>query len=172
MTVSAVGTAMAMSDAQAEVFINVALVAIVVPTALTVIPASRLSDRFGRKALIYAACALGAVGLAVVVVAPNVTIAVGALMVVGVGAGAFLAVDWALMTDIIPKATSGRFMGISNVGTAMAGPLTLIVAGPILDWLYTFDPGASPRAAYAVGVGFFILAALLLRPVDPAPRLD
>ena len=38
-------------------------------------------------------------------------------------AGAFLAVDWALMTDIIPKATAGRYMGILNAGTAMAGPV-------------------------------------------------
>ncbi len=43
-----------------------------------------------------------------------------------VGAGAFLAVDWALMTDIIPKASSGRYMGMSNVATASAGALALI----------------------------------------------
>jgi MFS family permease len=161
---------MDMSTNEAELFINVALIAVVVPTALSVIPASRLSDRYGRKALIYAACALGAAGVAVVVVAPSIPVAVGALVFVGIGAGAFLAVDWALMTDIIPKATSGRFMGISNVGTAMAGPVVLLVAGPILDWVYTFDPAASPRAAYAVSVVFFILAAILLRPVDPTPR--
>ena len=28
-----------------------------------------------------------------------------------------LAVDWALMTDIIPKAATGRYMGLSNVAT-------------------------------------------------------
>ena len=46
-----------------------------------------------------------------------------ALIPVGISAGTFLAVDWALMTDIIPKATSGRYMGISNVATAASGPL-------------------------------------------------
>lgn len=161
---------MRMPAGEAERFITVALVAVVVPTALTVIPASRLSDRFGRKALIYASCGCGAAGLAVVVVAPGVPLALFGLMFVGAAAGAFLAVDWALMTDIIPKATTGRYMGISNVGTAMAGPAALLVAGPVLDVVNGFAPAAGPRAAYLVGVGFFLLSAVLLRPVDATPR--
>jgi predicted MFS family arabinose efflux permease len=51
--------------------------------------------------------------------APTFQLAVVALIPVGVAAGAFLAVDWALMTDIIPKVTTGRYMGISNVGTTV-----------------------------------------------------
>ena len=47
--------------------------------------------------------------------------------------GLFLSADWALMSDVIPKATSGRYMGILNAGTAMAGPVFIIVAGPIQD---------------------------------------
>jgi hypothetical protein len=38
-------------------------------------------------------------------------IALVALIGIGVSSGSFLAVDWALMTDIIPKATTGRYMG-------------------------------------------------------------
>jgi MFS family permease len=162
--------AFGMDDGEAGAFINVALIAVVVPTALTVIPAARLSDRIGRKPLIYTACALGAGGLAVVVVAPSVGIAIAALAFVGVGAGAFLAVDWALMTDIIPKRTPGRFMGISNVGTAMAGPVAALIGGVVLDVTARTDLAASPRAAYLVGVVFFVLAAVALRPVDPTPR--
>ena len=52
--------------------------------------------------------------------APSVPFAfLGALL--SGSAGMFLAVDWALMTDIIPKASSGRYMGLSNVATASAG---------------------------------------------------
>ena len=142
----------------------------IVPTALTVIPAARLSDRIGRKAVIYGACVLGGVGLAVVALAPGIEIALVALAFVGVGAGAFLAVDWALMTDIIPKATAGRFMGISNVGTAMAGPVAALLGGLAMDLVARTDLAASPRAAYVVGVLFFVIAAVLLRPVDPTRR--
>jgi MFS family permease len=163
---------MALSDGDAALFINVALIAVVVPTALTVIPAARLSDRYGRKALIYTACAMGAAGLLVVALAPNIWVAVIALAFVGVGAGAFLAVDWALMTDIIPKATTGRYMGISNVGTAVAGPLAAVLSGVTLDTVNRVDPAAGPRAAYLIGVGFFVVSAVLLQPVDPTRRED
>ena len=52
---------------------------------------------------------------------------------VGVGGGSFLAVDWALMTDIIPKASAGRFMGISNVATATNGVVAGLVGYFIVD---------------------------------------
>ncbi|MEA2623708.1 MAG: hypothetical protein QOH61_2618 [Chloroflexota bacterium] len=162
--------AFGMDDRAAGEFINVALIFVVVPTALTVVPAARLSDRLGRKPLIYAACAFGAVGLLVVALTPSIEAALVALSVVGIGAGAFLAVDWALMTDIIPKGTPGRFMGISNVGTAMAGPVAALLGGVVMDAVAKTNRAASPRAAYLVGVAFFVLAAVALRPVDPTPR--
>jgi MFS family permease len=97
-------------------------------------------------------------------------VALPGLVAVGIGAGAFLAVDWALMTDIIPRESAGRYMGISNVGTALAGPIPAIAGGLLLDAVFRLDPAASPRVAYAVGIVLFVLAAVLLRPVDPASR--
>jgi MFS family permease len=92
---------------------------------------------------------------------------------VGIGFGTFIAVDWALMTDIIPKQTTGRYMGISNVATAIAGPTSLVLGGIIIalvNSLVSF--GAGPRAALALGAVLFILCAVLLRPVDPRRRED
>jgi MFS family permease len=159
-----------LDDKSAGATIPIALIGVVIPTALVVMPAARLSDRLGRKPIIYLACVCGAVGLSITALAPSIPIAIIGLMVVGAGAGAFLAVDWALMTDIIPKRTSGRYMGISNVGTAMAGPVAAIVGGIAMDAAARSDFAASPRAAYAVAAGFFVVAALLLRPVDPTPH--
>jgi MFS family permease len=161
---------MGLDDASAGLWQNIALAAIVIPTAITVVPAARWSDRIGRKRLIYAASLTGAVALTGVALAPSLPVAIVCLVPVGVAAGAFLAVDWALMTDIIPKASSGRYMGISNIGTAMGRPVALVVAGPVLDAVARVDEPASPRAAYLVGVVFFVLAAVLLRPVDPRRR--
>ncbi len=133
------------------------------------IPSSRLAERYGRKAVIYGACAIGALGMCVLVVAPAMWMGLIGIVAVAGSAGSFLAVDWALMTDIIPKASAGRFMGISNVATASAGQVALIVGGPLM----TFLPGGpGPRAAMAAGAVFFVLGALLLRPVDPRRRED
>jgi len=85
----------------------------------------------------------------------------------GLSAGIFLAVDWALMTDIIPKASSGRYMGLSNVATATSGVLAIAVGGTLMD---AVGGGQGPRAALWLGVVLFGVGALLLWPVDERRR--
>ena len=150
------------------------LAVVTVGNVLAVVPAARLSDRIGRKKVIYLACALGSSGLAVVAVAPGVPVALVGAGLFGVGSGSFLAVDWALMTDIIPKAESGRYMGISNVATASSGIVAIAVAGGlVMDRVNdALGYGAGPRAALVVGVIAFALGALVLTPVDETRRED
>lgn len=140
---------------------------VTVGNLVAVVPAARISDRVGRKPVIYVACALGAAGLAVVAVAPGVPLALVGAGLFGVGSGSFLAVDWALLTDIIPKAASGRYMGISNVATASSGVAATAVALKIvMDTVsVAVDPGTGPRAAMIVGIACYGIGALLLRPV-------
>jgi MFS family permease len=152
----------------------VVLAIVVVGNVVAVVPAGRLSDRIGRKRVIYIACALGASGLAIIAVAPSVPIALVGAALFGVGSGSFLAVDWALMTDIIPKAESGRYMGISNVATASSGVVAIAIAGGlVMDRVNeALGRGAGPRAALLVGVAAYVIGALLLRPVDERRRED
>ena len=157
-------------NADVALWINISLVVVGITTVITTYPAARLSDRFGRKRLIYASCAIGAIGMAGVAVAPTVQLAVLSLLLVGLAAGTFLAVDWALMTDIIPKATAGRYMGISNVATAAAGPVALTLGGLLLDNVGGTGSGVGPRAAFGLSVVFYGIGALLLRPVDERRR--
>ncbi len=159
-----------LSDREIAVWINVATATVAITTGLTTFPAARLSDRVGRKALIYFTCVLGALGMAGVASAPSIVVAIAFVVPVGIAAGAFLAVDWALMTDIIPKATSGRYMGISNVVTGAAGPLAIAIGGVAMDRVGAFDFALGPRVAFAFAVVFYALGALLLRPVDARRR--
>jgi MFS family permease len=134
---------------------------------LSVVPSSRLSDRIGRKKVIYGSCLAGAVGLGMGAVAPVLSVALAGAALFAVAAGAFLAVDWALMSDIVPKASTGRYMGISNVATASAGTVALALGGAaVMDTVnHAFGYGAGPRAALGFGVVCYILGALLLKPV-------
>jgi MFS family permease len=121
--------------------------------------------------MIYVACAIGAVGIGIAAIAPNPPVLVLGVTLLGMASGTFVAVDWALMTDIIPKASSGRFMGISNLAVGLAGPVALLVGGPIMDAVGGIaETGAGPRAAFLAGIALFGLAAVFLRPVDPRPR--
>jgi MFS family permease len=148
-----------------------ALVAI--GTVVAVVPSARVSDRVGRKKVIYASCVLAAVGLSIVAWAPSLTAAYVGVALYGVSAGIFLAVDWALMTDIIPKASSGRYMGMSNVATASAGVLAVAIGGTLMDVIGgPQELGSGPRAALVMAVVLCGLGALLLRPVVEQRRED
>jgi MFS family permease len=138
-------------------------------TLVTIVPAARLSDRIGRKKVIYGSCAIGAVGMTIVALAPSLPFAAVGSMIYGLSAGIFLAVDWALMTDIIPKASTGRYMGLSNVATASSGVLAIAIGGTLMDVVGGAD---GPRAALWMAVVLFGIGALLLMPVDERRRED
>ena len=140
-------------------------------TAVATIPAARLSQRYGRKRLIYAACATSAIGMTVCALAPSVWFLVVGASLVGIGGGSFLAVDWALMTDIIPKASAGRYMGLSNVATATNGVVAGLVGYVIIDrFAGTGATDLGPRAAFLLAPIWYLIGAWLLRPVDERRR--
>ena len=142
-------------------------------TAIATIPAARLGDRFGRKRVIYVSCLLGAVGMTIAALAPSVPIFIFGAILMGVGTGSFLAVDWALMTEIIPKDSSGRYMGISNVATATNGVISAFIGGILVDALVSAgNPTLGPRVAFLLAPVWFTLGALLLRPVVEPARLS
>jgi MFS family permease len=160
-----------MSSDDADLTVLIATGIVGVATLLAALPGGRLSDRYGRRPVIWVAAAIAAMGLAVVAVAPNAVVAVAAWVPFGIGMGLFLSADWALMADVIPKATSGRYMGILNAGTAMAGPVFIIIAGPLQDLVAASAGDAvGPRVAMGIAALFVVGSALVLTRVNPARR--
>jgi len=156
------------SEAGSLVFLGTLVVG--VTTAAAAFPGARLSDRFGRRPMIWAACAIGATGMLLVALAPSPWLAIAAFVPFGVGVGIFLSVDWALMTDVIPKETTGRYMGILNAGTAAAGPVFLVIAGTVLDRVGALNYPNGPRAAMGVAALFLVGSGIALLRVDPTRR--
>ena len=148
------------------------LAATVIGNLIAVVPAARVSDRVGRKPVIYAACVVGSVGLGIVAVSPALPVTVLGGLILGAGFGMFLAVDWALLTDLVPKASAGRYMGISNVATATAGLVGLAIGGIVIDVTNAvIGEGAGPRIAIGLSVPLLAIGALLLRPVKEPQRV-
>lgn len=142
------------------------LAAATVVSLLSIVPASRLSDRIGRKPVIYGCSVLGGVGIGLIAIAPDPLVATIGAAIFGASQGTFLSVDWALMTDIIPKASSGRYMGLSNVVTASSTTIAVAIGGPFIDLVNReVGVGAGPRWEIVLGIGYFVLGALALRPV-------
>ncbi len=136
-------------------------------TALVVtLPSARVSDRVGRKPVIWSACLLGGLGLGLVAIAPGIAVVLPGVTLLAAAAGIFLAVDWAFMTDVVPKISAGRYMGLSNVATASATAAAPALGGVVISLTtIPFGLAAGPRFAELTGVLLFAIAALLLRPV-------
>lgn len=127
---------------------------IVVITALASLPAGMLADRFGRRPLVLASGLLGFVGFVGIATSHSVWMPdailqpiagllhmpEGAAQVaiyglpIGMGLGAFMTVNWVQMTDVIPQAQSGSYMGFFNIATAGAGVLAMLIGGALLDF--------------------------------------
>jgi MFS family permease len=160
-----------LTDTAADQTVFLATVIVGVATLLAALPGGRLSDRFGRRAVIWGAGVIAGLGLLGVAVAPSRELAIASFVPFGIGMGFFLSADWALMADVIPKHTSGRYMGVLNAGTAMAGPVFLIVGGPTQDIFGALlGREAGPRFAMLVAALFVAGACLALRRVDPRRR--
>jgi MFS family permease len=166
------GRSFGMTQVEANGMYVAILVVVVLANIVAIPPSARLSDRVGRKPLIYAACAGGAVGAAIIAVTPSIPVAMVGAALFGAANGTFLAVDWALMTDIIPRASAGRYMGMSNVATGSATPISIAIGGIVLDLVTSGgNEPFSPRAVFLVAVAVFVVAAVALRPVvEPRRR--
>ena len=183
-------------DPKATAFATSILLGIAIAVAAIVSwPASRVSDRAGRRPLIIAAGLSGAVGSLVLVFShyqfvPGQLItplahllnlpdlAAQALLtglLIGVGLGMFFSVDWAFIQDIIPAHEGGLYMGFSNIATAGAGIIAVFLGGPLLDFFNRGPqilglPGGFP-AIFAVFGVWFVIGSLSILKVPERRRV-
>jgi MFS family permease len=106
----------------------------------------RLSDRLGRrKAFVFLASGLQGVAALLLACFPDLTVAMVAAGILGLGYGCFLSVDQALATQVLPDAASrGKDLGIMNIATAVPQAI-----GPLIG------------AAAVVATGSFVLVFVL-----------
>lgn len=142
--------------------------ALAVGTLIGALPSAWLATRIGRKPVVWMAAVAGAVGLVVVAGAATPVEALPGMILLGLASGAYLSVDWALMTSTIPRVASGRYMGLANIANSISGPLAVVIGGRVLDEVTrTAGLDAAPRAAILVGLVFLGAASLMLIPVKP-----
>lgn len=139
-----------------------------VGAATGTLPGAVLSNRIGRKPVIWVSAAVSGLAILGLAWAPSPVLAMPAILLLGAGSGAYLSVDWALMTTCIPRIAAGRYMGLANIANSISGPLAIFVAGRVLDAV-TASAGldAGPRVAIATGVVFLAGGSLLLLRVKP-----
>ena len=154
------------SEGKASLYSSALQAIVVIFAAILCMTAGFLAERYGKKRLIAAACLIGAVGSSLLIFAPSLPWILGFGLIVGISLGIFLSVDWAFMTDLIPKAEAGRYMGVSNIATASAGLIARPILGPIIDAFNNNRTSAvGYRVMFGIVTGFFLIALITLRPV-------
>lgn len=101
-----------------------------VTVIITSVVGGRLSDRMGkRKPLVIASSAIIAMASLILAFAPTWVGAISGALVLGIGFGAYLAVDFALITQVLPAALDrGKDLGVVNIANSLPQVLAPAIA--------------------------------------------
>ncbi|ANC71763.1 MFS transporter [Deinococcus radiodurans] len=141
------------------------LACIVIASIISAVVGGRLSDRIGRKPVIYFAGTVMTVTALLLLVAPSFTFALLLAFCFGLGFGAFTSVDWALGADAMPSRSSyARDMGIWHVAF-VAPQFVNLPMGALLDWGNRHGDNFGYVLVFGSAALFFLLGVVLVRNV-------
>ncbi|MGQ0551467.1 MAG: MFS transporter [Armatimonadota bacterium] len=122
-----------------------------------------LSDRAGRRGIVSGAGVLMASAMLLFLVSPTFELLLILAVVFGLGYGAFVSVDWALATDVLPsKAAAGKDLGIWGIAATLPQVLAPLVGGPLLDAFNRREPNFGYIVLLAAGAGYLLLGSVLV----------
>jgi MFS family permease len=133
-----------------------------------------LSDRYGRKLMVYISGGLQAFVVAMFLFFSGFELAVLLGLVFGLGYGAYQAVDWALASDVLPSEDDyAKDMGVWHVSFTLPQVLAVPIGGILLDTFQRVGRGIDrPNLGYTVlfslAFVYFVLGTVLVRQVKGA----
>jgi MFS family permease len=149
------------------------LVGIIIAAGIpTSIVAGRLSDRYGRKPLVYLSGGLMALATTIfipIAFFPSLpaTFAIGALF--GLGYGAYQAVDWALAIDVLPgDEDAAKDMGIWHVALVLPQIIAPAVTGLTLSALKPSSLLLGYTVVFVMTALWFVLGTVFVRQIRGA----
>ncbi|MFB9081674.1 MFS transporter [Deinococcus wulumuqiensis] len=146
------------------------LACIVVASIISAVLGGRLSDRIGRKPVIYFAGTVMTVMALLLLAAPSFAVALVLAFCFGLGFGAFTSVDWALGADAMPsKSSYARDMGIWHVAF-VAPQFVNLPMGGLLDWGNRQGENFGYVLVFGSAALFFLLGVVLVRNVPESNR--
>ncbi|RBY97634.1 MFS transporter [Blastococcus sp. TF02-8] len=131
-----------------------------VATLVSTLVGGPLSDRMGRrKPVAVAAGLLIAAGLVAPWVVPTMTGMYAFAVLAGLGFGSYLAVDQALLTEVLPTTEdNGRHLGVLNIAVTLPQALAPAIAGAIVSVL-------DYSALFPIGMVVAVAGALAVLPI-------
>ncbi|MDD5369242.1 MAG: MFS transporter, partial [Anaerolineaceae bacterium] len=144
------------------------MLAVGIFTLITALPSGWLSDRYGQRLLVGVSGVLAALGTGLLLTniwMPNLAMIYVAGCILGLSAGLFVTVNWALGANLVPPTQAGRYLGVSNLAGAGAGMIGAGIGAPVADFLNGYTPGLGYFVVFA-GYGLlFLLSTVSLGKV-------
>ncbi len=138
---------------------------------LSTLVAGILSDRYGRKLMVYLAGGMMGVVALVFIFSNSFTIAVLMGVVFGLGYGAYQSVDWALASDVLPSMDDyAKDMGVWHVAMVLPQVVATPIAGFLLDNFQRVGrtqnlPTLGYTVIFLVAVVYFIFGTVFVKQI-------
>jgi MFS family permease len=117
-----------------ESAVSLFLILLLVGAIISTLAAGVLSDRHGRKIMVYLSGGIMGVVCLVFVFFHSFTLAVLMGVVFGLGYGAYESVDWALASDVLPSIDDyAKDMGVWHIAMVLPQSIAAPIAGFLLD---------------------------------------
>ncbi len=132
---------------------------------VTSVVSGMLSDRLGRRPLVFAAQFIMTGAAMLFAVAPGLPLAIAAAIPAGLAFGIFTAVEWAFACNLLPPGEAGRYLGIWNASAVVPQVIAFPIAGALGSALSAYRTGIGWRLDFAVAAACCLLGAAALRRV-------
>ena len=139
-----------------------AVAVFLLPSAIT---GGMIADRIGKKRLVILSGLVAASGSFLLLFAEDMSMVIAGGCIIGLGTGIFMATNWALGTDLVPKNQAGKYLGISNLAGAGAGIVGAGIGGPLADFFNGLKPGLGYLVIITLYGILFLFSSLSLTQI-------
>ena len=154
-----------LTDAEAEDGVFVLTLIFGVCTVVTAIVGGIWSDRLGkRKIFVITSGLVAALALVLLAFVSTWTGAIVGTVVLGIGYGIYTAVDFAMITEVLPRAEDrAKDLGVINIANALPQVLAPVLAGGILGFGFGYS------TLYLVAAAVSVLGSILVVNIKSLP---
>jgi len=147
---------------------TVAIIVVVsIPATIT---AGYLSDKYGKKPIVYLSTLIQAIGclcLILVAIYPSLVAALVLAGVIGSGYGAYQAVDWALALSVLPEgANVAKDMGVWHLAFILPQVISPVISGAILQTVKEHSVHGAYAVLFATVAFWYLMATIFIYPVN------
>ncbi len=155
----------------AESAVSFFIIALLIGAVASSLVAGILSDKLGRKKIVYLSSILQAIVPFVLIFFSPFVLVVGLGIIFGLGYGAYASVDWAMASDVLPSdADHAKDMGVWHVADTFPQVIATPIAGLLLDRFQVVgqtvnQPTLGYTVIFSLAVVYFVLGTVLVRKI-------